>query len=108
VGGCTCQVVCDSAGRVAGAAACLVEASDLILPIKEGAITEEHIHASLREVVAGLKPGRKSDDEITLFKSAGWRFRMPLPLPGSMILRARRAWAWSSNSSASRHMVACV
>jgi ornithine cyclodeaminase/alanine dehydrogenase len=53
------------------AAACLVEAGDLIMPIKEGAITEDHIHASLGEVVAGLKPGRESDEEITLFKSVG-------------------------------------
>jgi ornithine cyclodeaminase/alanine dehydrogenase len=53
------------------AAACLVEAGDLIMPIKEGAITEDHIHASLGEVVAGLKPGRESDKEITLFKSVG-------------------------------------
>ena len=51
--------------------ACLVEAGDLILPIEEGAITQDHIHASLGEVVAGLKPGRESDDEITLFKSVG-------------------------------------
>jgi len=53
------------------AAACLVEAGDLIIPIQEGAITEDHIHASLGEVVAGLKPGRESDEEITLFKSVG-------------------------------------
>jgi ornithine cyclodeaminase/alanine dehydrogenase len=53
------------------AAACLVEAGDLIIPIKEGAITEGHIHASLGEVVAGIKPGRESGDEITLFKSVG-------------------------------------
>lgn len=53
------------------AAACLVEAGDLIIPIKEASITEDHIHASLGEVVAGLKPGRESDDEITLFKSVG-------------------------------------
>lgn len=53
------------------AAACLVEAGDLILPIKEGAFTEDRIHASLGEVVAGLKPGRESDGEITLFKSVG-------------------------------------
>ena len=51
--------------------ACLAEAGDLILPIQEGAITEEHIHASLGEVVAGLKPGREADEEITLFKSVG-------------------------------------
>ena len=53
------------------AAACLVEAGDLIIPIEEGAITEAHIHADLGEVVAGLKPGRESDEEITLFKSVG-------------------------------------
>ncbi|MGD8474580.1 MAG: ornithine cyclodeaminase family protein [Anaerolineae bacterium] len=53
------------------AAACLVEAGDLIIPLKEGAITEDHIHASLGEIVAGLKPGRESDEEITLFKSVG-------------------------------------
>ena len=51
--------------------ACLAEAGDLILPIREGVITEDHIHANLGEVVAGIKPGRESDDEITLFKSVG-------------------------------------
>jgi ornithine cyclodeaminase/alanine dehydrogenase len=49
----------------------LVEAGDLIIPLKEGAIAEDHIHASLGEIVAGLKPGRESDEEITLFKSVG-------------------------------------
>lgn len=53
------------------APACLAEAGDLIIPIQEGAITEDHIHASLGEVVAGLKPGRESAEEITLFKSVG-------------------------------------
>jgi alanine dehydrogenase len=53
------------------AAACLVEAGDLIIPLREGAITEDHIHASLGEVVAGMKPGRESDEEITVFKSVG-------------------------------------
>lgn len=51
--------------------ACLVEAGDLLLPIQEEAISEEHIHADLGEVVAGLKPGRESDREITLFKAVG-------------------------------------
>jgi alanine dehydrogenase len=51
--------------------ACLAEAGDLLIPIQEGAITEDHIHASLGEVVAGLKPGRESVEEITLFKSVG-------------------------------------
>ena len=53
------------------APACLAEAGDLILPIQEGAITEDHIHASLGEVVAGQKAGRESADEITLFKAVG-------------------------------------
>ena len=53
------------------APACLAEAGDLIIPIQEGAITEDHVHANLGEVVAGLKPGRESVEEITLFKSVG-------------------------------------
>jgi ornithine cyclodeaminase/alanine dehydrogenase len=53
------------------APACLAEAGDLILPMKEGAFTEEWIHASLGEIVVGGKPGRESAEEITLFKSVG-------------------------------------
>ena len=45
--------------------------SDILIPIKEGAVTEDHIHASLGEIVTGLKPGRESDEEITVFKSGG-------------------------------------
>lgn len=52
-------------------AACLAEAGDIILPIKEGAITEAHIHAQLGEVVMRAKPGRTDDSEITIFKSVG-------------------------------------
>lgn len=51
--------------------ACLAEAGDLLIPIKEGAIDQTHIRAGLGEVVARMKPGRESDDEITLFKSVG-------------------------------------
>ena len=51
--------------------ASLAEAGDVIIPIKEGAITEEHIYAELGELVLGEKPGRTSDDEITVFKSVG-------------------------------------
>ena len=51
--------------------ACLAEAGELIIPIREGAFGEERIHAGLGEIVAGLKPGRASDEEITLFKSVG-------------------------------------
>lgn len=51
--------------------ACLVEAGDLMIPLDEGAINKEDIHADLGEVVAGFKPGRENDEEITLFKSVG-------------------------------------
>ena len=51
--------------------ACLQEAGDLLIPMAEGLIGENHIYAELGEIVAGLKPGRTSDSEITLFKSVG-------------------------------------
>jgi ornithine cyclodeaminase/alanine dehydrogenase-like protein (mu-crystallin family) len=49
----------------------LAEAGDLLIPIAEGAVSAEHIHASLGEIVIGERPGRESDDEITVFKSCG-------------------------------------
>jgi len=51
--------------------ACLKEAGDIIIPLKEGVISKDHIYADLGEVVSGSKPGRISNDEITLFKSVG-------------------------------------
>jgi ornithine cyclodeaminase/alanine dehydrogenase len=32
---------------------------------------KEEVHAELSEIVAGKKPGRTSDDEITIFDSTG-------------------------------------
>jgi ornithine cyclodeaminase/alanine dehydrogenase-like protein (mu-crystallin family) len=51
--------------------ACLEEAGDLIIPLRQGLIDEGHIRAEIGEVLAGLKPGRSSRDDITLFKSVG-------------------------------------
>jgi len=51
--------------------AALEEAGDLIIPIKEGAITEDHIYAELGELVTGSKQGRTEEEELTLFKSVG-------------------------------------
>jgi len=51
--------------------AALDEAGDIIIPIKEGVITEDHIYAELGEIVLGKKLGRVNDDEITVFKSVG-------------------------------------
>ncbi len=44
---------------------------DFAIPLKEGAIREEDVYAEMGEIVAGLKPGRESDEEITLFKATG-------------------------------------
>jgi len=49
----------------------LAEAGDLIIPLQQGRMTEAHIYAELGEISAGLKPGRTSAEEITLFKSVG-------------------------------------
>jgi alanine dehydrogenase len=51
--------------------ASLAEAGDLLIPLEDGVIEEEHIYAELGEICAGLKPGRTSPDEVTLFKSVG-------------------------------------
>ncbi|HUT08198.1 MAG TPA: hypothetical protein VMY15_05080 [Candidatus Latescibacteria bacterium] len=51
--------------------AALEEAGDLIIPLREKLIDEGHILAEIGEVLAGLKPGRRSDDEITVFKAVG-------------------------------------
>ena len=51
--------------------AALAEAGDLIIPLNAGIIAPDHIRAELGEVIAGLKPGRTSPDDITFFKSVG-------------------------------------
>lgn len=52
-------------------AAALVESGDIVQSIREGRFGPEHIAGELGEVVAGLKPGRTSEDQVTLFKSLG-------------------------------------
>lgn len=47
------------------------ESGDYLIPLREGAIGEDHIVAEIGEVAAGLAAGRTSDSEITLFKSLG-------------------------------------
>jgi alanine dehydrogenase len=51
--------------------ASLAEAGDLIIPLKEGLISEEHIQGEIGEVAAGKIPARESEDEVTFFKSVG-------------------------------------
>jgi ornithine cyclodeaminase len=49
-----------------------VVAGDLAQPLDDGIITLDSIEADLAELVSGIHPGRTSDDEITMFKSAGF------------------------------------
>ena len=49
----------------------LNEAGDFLFPKKEGAIRDDHIRGEIGEVLIGRAEGRKSEDEITLFKSLG-------------------------------------
>jgi ornithine cyclodeaminase/alanine dehydrogenase-like protein (mu-crystallin family) len=47
------------------------EAGDFLFPQREGAIGPEHIRAELGELLIGAAEGRRSDDELTVFKSLG-------------------------------------
>lgn len=49
----------------------LVEAGDLVIPIRESAIAVSHIAAELGNVIGGRAQGRQSPEEITIFKSLG-------------------------------------
>ena len=51
--------------------AALAETGDLLIPIGQGLMSAEDIHAELGELVLGRKPGRTSPDQVTLFKSVG-------------------------------------
>jgi ornithine cyclodeaminase/alanine dehydrogenase-like protein (mu-crystallin family) len=47
------------------------EAGDFLFPQREGAIGPEHIRAEIGELLVGAAEGRRSDDELTVFKSLG-------------------------------------
>ncbi|HXW06109.1 MAG TPA: ornithine cyclodeaminase family protein [Vicinamibacterales bacterium] len=49
----------------------LAEAGDLLLPMGEGAVGEEHIAGELGELAAGRVEGRQSPTQVTIFKSLG-------------------------------------
>jgi ornithine cyclodeaminase len=51
--------------------AAMAEAGDLIVAIERGEIRPSDIYAEIGEIAAGLKPGRRDNDEITYFKSVG-------------------------------------
>ncbi len=46
-------------------------ANDLTQPLAAGVIDADHVHAEVGELVAGTRDGRRSADQITLYKSVG-------------------------------------
>jgi len=52
-------------------ASALEEAGDLLEPLRQGLIRESHFSTELGEVLLNRSLGRRSADEITLFKSVG-------------------------------------
>ncbi|HET9848634.1 MAG TPA: ornithine cyclodeaminase family protein [Candidatus Dormibacteraeota bacterium] len=49
----------------------LNEAGDILIPMREGVFGADHIQAELGEVLIGKHRGRKSSDDLTVFKSLG-------------------------------------
>ena len=49
----------------------LAEAGDFLIPRAEGAIGDDHIQGEIGELLLGTRSGRRSREEITLFKSLG-------------------------------------
>lgn len=47
------------------------EAGDILIPIQEGAITRSHVIGELGALLLGIVQGRRSADEITIYKSVG-------------------------------------
>jgi ornithine cyclodeaminase len=52
-------------------AGALKEASDLLDPLEAGTIARTHLLAELADLATGRHPGRRTPDEVTLFKSVG-------------------------------------
>jgi alanine dehydrogenase len=48
-----------------------IDAGSLIAAREAGAVEDDHVHAELGEVVAGVAPGRTDPDQVTVFDSGG-------------------------------------
>ncbi|MBI4260073.1 MAG: ornithine cyclodeaminase family protein [Actinobacteria bacterium] len=45
--------------------------NDVVWAIRDGLIGPDHVHAEIGELVAGTRPGRESENQISLYKSMG-------------------------------------
>ena len=70
-------------------AACLAEAGDLVMAMEEGLLDADCAPAEIGEVAAGTAEGRRSDDEVTIFKSVGNAVQ-DLAVAGLVLGQARR------------------
>lgn len=61
----TSKIICDSKE------AALSETGDLLIPIKEGIITEDDVLGSLGDVINGTLKGRENDEEIIVYETVG-------------------------------------
>ncbi|GAB2856490.1 ornithine cyclodeaminase family protein [Actinocorallia aurea] len=52
-------------------AGALQESGDILIPLTEGIIGPAHVADELGEVLAGTRPGRDDEDQITLYNSLG-------------------------------------
>lgn len=52
-------------------AGAMKEGGDIVIPLQSGVLTAEAIAGDLYDLTRGTAPGRRSDTEITLFKSVG-------------------------------------
>lgn len=50
---------------------CIKESGDIIIPVKKGMISEDHIIGEIGSVILGQTEGRKTDKDITVFESVG-------------------------------------
>ena len=48
-----------------------VEKGETWHPLNKNIISRDDIHAEIGEILLGKKPGRESDDEVTIFDSTG-------------------------------------
>jgi ornithine cyclodeaminase/alanine dehydrogenase-like protein (mu-crystallin family) len=65
------QTMADAALFVDRRESTVNEAGDFLFPQREGAIGPDHIRAELGELLIGAAEGRRSDGELTVFKSLG-------------------------------------
>ena len=68
---CDTDLVSNASVWVDSADNCMREAGEILVPIREGRITEGHVLGELRDLCRGDTRRRQSTDEITLFKSVG-------------------------------------